>query len=635
MAPPSALGADALCFAVACACFCSSLDGAFIFDDPYVVTNNADVLGRTPWSALLYNDYWGDPLAGVSHRSWRPATTATLRLGHSLHGMSPFGFHVVNVLLHATNSVLVLRIAVAVLRFSRFPPPPAIPGATSSSTASADMGAALLGALLFAVHPVHVEAVSNIAGRADVLAALFFLLCMRRALAHAERASLGGGRGASASTSLGAGAGVALECTLLSALALLSKEPALGALPLAALLVALGAARRSPCMLLTSLAKMAKTVYGSAFTIGSQSRASERLMLQSLRHSNPAAAAPARLTRALTFQYYWWRCAVAVAAPLHAQYCPEWGGDAIPLVASFGDSRVFAIAALHLAAAATLLWSLSGCAREDKGAAAGADAGAATRAMRCSVFIALATAVSSFVLCSNVFVTTGTAVAERTLYTPSVAFSLAVAAVARRLWHGGGGGVAWRAARGVGTAAAVIALALCARRTVARDALWRSAEGVFCEAVFVQRVRNSNLHAHCGANLRLRGDLQRSLRALELGVSFAPHDAALNENMGNTLLDLGRVDEAEARYRGVIAREPVPGSTLAHFNLGVLLYSKRGVRAWPEALRHYEALDEFLSTTPVSGWSGPSHKSVREEVRLLRKDIADHRARKMRGGGGG
>ena len=45
-------------------------------------------------------------------------------------------------------------------------------------------GTGLLAGILFAVHPVHVEAVAGIAGRADVLCTVLFLLCL---LKHRER----------------------------------------------------------------------------------------------------------------------------------------------------------------------------------------------------------------------------------------------------------------------------------------------------------------------------------------------------------------------------------------------------------------------------------------------------------------
>ena len=69
--------------------------------------------------------------------------------------LNPFGYHLVNVLLHALVSGLVTITANRL--FGRFLP-------------------TFLAGLLFALHPVHTEAVAGIVGRADVGACLFFLL---------------------------------------------------------------------------------------------------------------------------------------------------------------------------------------------------------------------------------------------------------------------------------------------------------------------------------------------------------------------------------------------------------------------------------------------------------------------------
>ena len=68
--------------------------------------------------------------------------------------MSPLGYHAVNVLLHAGVTLLYHHLAGSLL--SRLP--------------------AALAALLFAVHPVHTEAVTGVVGRAELLASVFFLV---------------------------------------------------------------------------------------------------------------------------------------------------------------------------------------------------------------------------------------------------------------------------------------------------------------------------------------------------------------------------------------------------------------------------------------------------------------------------
>ena len=75
-----------------------------------------------------------------SHKSYRPLTVATFRLNYMLHELQPLGYHLVNVLLH--SAVCYLYVLLCGVVFSEVWP-------------------ALIAGLLFAVHPIHTEAVSN------------------------------------------------------------------------------------------------------------------------------------------------------------------------------------------------------------------------------------------------------------------------------------------------------------------------------------------------------------------------------------------------------------------------------------------------------------------------------------------
>ncbi|XP_068611588.1 protein O-mannosyl-transferase TMTC1 [Brachionichthys hirsutus] len=92
----------------------------------------------------------------TSHKSYRPLCVLTFKLNVLLHGMAPLSFHVVNVALHCAVTCLLMF--------------------TCERFAFEDPRLAFVTALLFAVHPVHTEAVSGVVGRADVLACLLFLL---------------------------------------------------------------------------------------------------------------------------------------------------------------------------------------------------------------------------------------------------------------------------------------------------------------------------------------------------------------------------------------------------------------------------------------------------------------------------
>lgn len=119
---------------------------AFVYDDVHIIQNKTLLHSLANWKEILTTTWWGYAL-------YRPLTELTFALDWAVSGGDSRWFHVVNVVLHATATGLVFLLARGGL---------GVLGA----------GAA---ALLFAVHPVHVEAVANVVGRAEVLAAALAL----------------------------------------------------------------------------------------------------------------------------------------------------------------------------------------------------------------------------------------------------------------------------------------------------------------------------------------------------------------------------------------------------------------------------------------------------------------------------
>ena len=118
---------------------------------------------------MLENDFWGTPLNDSgSHGSYRPLCVLTFRLNYLLGGFQPWGYHLVNVLLHCLATVLLVKLARQVLPKSKSSVGPAITG------------------LLFAAHPIHTEAVAGVVGRADLAACNFYLLSFLAYVTHTK-----------------------------------------------------------------------------------------------------------------------------------------------------------------------------------------------------------------------------------------------------------------------------------------------------------------------------------------------------------------------------------------------------------------------------------------------------------------
>uniref|UniRef100_A0A8C9SGY7 dolichyl-phosphate-mannose--protein mannosyltransferase n=1 Tax=Scleropages formosus TaxID=113540 RepID=A0A8C9SGY7_SCLFO len=146
-----------LLVAVCALCYGNSLRGEFVHDDVWAITNNPDVRPGSSLRAVFSDDFWGKRMAdNTSHKSYRPLCILSFKLNIMLGGMTPLYFHMVNVVLHCAVTALLMY--------------------TCKRAVFDDSRLAFLAALLFAVHPIHTEAVSGIVGRADVLACLLFLL---------------------------------------------------------------------------------------------------------------------------------------------------------------------------------------------------------------------------------------------------------------------------------------------------------------------------------------------------------------------------------------------------------------------------------------------------------------------------
>ncbi len=121
------------------------------YDDPVYVTQNAQVQAGLTWKGVSW------ALTAVHASNWHPLTWLSHMADVQIFGQAAGGHHLINVLLHTTNSLLLFLV---LLRMTGQP------------------GPSLLVAALFAWHPLHVESVAWISERKDTLSSLFWLLTL-------------------------------------------------------------------------------------------------------------------------------------------------------------------------------------------------------------------------------------------------------------------------------------------------------------------------------------------------------------------------------------------------------------------------------------------------------------------------
>jgi protein O-mannosyl-transferase len=134
------------------------------FDDVVYVTDNPQVHAGLTWNTVVWAFHTSEAA------NWHPVTWLSHALDCQIFGLNPAGPHIINVLLHAVNVVLLFLI---------------LENATGLAWRS------LAVAALFALHPMNVESVAWIAERKNVLSMFFFLLALAAYGWYTRRASIG------------------------------------------------------------------------------------------------------------------------------------------------------------------------------------------------------------------------------------------------------------------------------------------------------------------------------------------------------------------------------------------------------------------------------------------------------------
>jgi tetratricopeptide (TPR) repeat protein len=156
------VGVPALIFLFAYLCFSPALDGAFLnWDDNLVLTDHDSWKG-------LGGDQIGWAFSTFRAGHYHPLTWLSFGLDYELWGMNSRGYHLVNLILHATTATLFYFVLVWLLeRSGRF-----------AGREIVSRLAAAAGALFFAIHPLRVESVAWITERRDVLSGCFLILAV-------------------------------------------------------------------------------------------------------------------------------------------------------------------------------------------------------------------------------------------------------------------------------------------------------------------------------------------------------------------------------------------------------------------------------------------------------------------------
>lgn len=519
--------------AICALCYWGSVRGELVHDDVWAIVNNPDVRAGSSLSNIFSNDFWGKRMKdNSSHKSYRPLCVLTFKLNVWLFGMTPLYFHLVNVLLHAAVCCLLL--------------------VTCESCVFSEPGPAFVSALLFAVHPVHTEAVSGIVGRADVLACLLFLLsflCYIRSIGEPAHPTL------APPTRLPLYLALSL---LLGSAAMLVKETGVTVFGVCLVYDALVMCHR-PMMLLLSTCNVAEMLRVSRPLIKRTALLTTHvLLILAVRlwimggsmplfseQDNPASFCSQLLTRFLTYTYLLSFNAWLLIAPI--TLCYDWQVGSIPLVESFCDVRNLSTVFLLLMMASLCLHCICSLRRTSSP----------------ELLVALLFLVFPFIPASNLFFRVGFVVAERVLYMPSMGYCVLISHGLTRL-----SSVIGRWGSMVLGVPTLLLLLLFSWKTVTQNQVWLNREALFRSGIQTLP-HNAKVHYNFANFLKDTGRHQEAIRHYSIALRLYPRHASALNNLGTLTSD---PQEAELFYRKALDINAQHNRAL--FNLGNLLKAR-------------------------------------------------------------
>lgn len=378
-----------------CACVlfapCASYSEWYV-DELFAVLRNEDARGETSFQQVFSNDFWGNPLRGGkgswTHKSYRPLAVLSFAVQFRFLGgdlFRPQPLRAFNAAVHGLNSSLLQLLLRRGLRLSR--------------------RWSCVAACLFAAHPVHVENVVYLVGRADAMATTAWLLAFL-----AQLRVRGAAPRCRPPRPLAMFLLLAL-CTALAVLGGLCKESGFTLLVFVAgfeLSTPQAAPRRGACVALAALGLFAAVGYARV------------LVTQGTSANFGFVDTPVQYYQDVvvrTMSYLLQHAFYAKLLVLPGDLSWDYSYDSIPLMrATCWDLRVLGICSTYLAVAALSAWSLR-------------VAGGGRR----RVLLGLQHLIVPFVPASNLFFTVGVTVGERLLYPSTVGAAVVVASVGQRL----------------------------------------------------------------------------------------------------------------------------------------------------------------------------------------------------------
>jgi Putative Zn-dependent protease, contains TPR repeats len=165
--------------AITWAVFGQTVGHGFVnFDDPVYVSENDHVRAGLNWQGVAW------AFTHIHSHNWHPLTTMSHMLDCQLFSLKPGAHHFVNVLLHSATAVLLF------LLLDQMSPSSPRDESVRLQDRIGPIWSSAFVAVIFAIHPLHVESVAWISERKDVLSGLFFVLTLLAYLYYTRKPNI-------------------------------------------------------------------------------------------------------------------------------------------------------------------------------------------------------------------------------------------------------------------------------------------------------------------------------------------------------------------------------------------------------------------------------------------------------------
>lgn len=526
--------------ALALAASASSLANGYAYDDVGLILSSNRMHSLQGWFGEFARSYW----PGAD--GYRPLTIIAFRAQWALGDGAPIVFHATNVALHIAGAVLVFWLAGMLL----------------------PVQAAWVAAALYAVHPVHVEAIANIVGQSDLIVAVLFLTAIGL-YARARRVGPVGRREWIAIAVLYAAACLVKEhAIVLPALILLAETTILvDAAPLRQRLATI----RAPILALTAIA-LAYLWARSVVLSGPASGFQPYIVFSALDLSNTD-----RVLTMIGAAPEWVRL-LLWPARLMTQYAPPY----IEIAQGPGVTQLpglfLILGTVGLAAA---------CWRRSPVTSFG-----------------IGWVIITLLPASNFILPAGFIIAERTLLLPSVGAMIALASALPWLQARLGWGEL-RAARASAALVVALLLGLGIARSYTRNPVWRDDRTLHEQGV-VDSPDSYRAHFLLGVHYVNLGRYREGETHYRRAIELFPHDPLLAWALAEQLRSVGRCEAALPFYRWLFSKEPE--SRVGHLGHAYCLLQRK----------EYDAAREETLLWLRRGGSVPLGRQLLDSVKAAR-----------------